>query len=182
MAFAIFYPGYGDDNYAAFKQVFERNGMEIMTVAAKPDGLPPMRPMVAQQSDGHAEVVLKNMPGPEGSVVAKVPNGQPLTFLADHGDYVRVCWQHTEGYARRENVVKAAPAQSFVAKQADGHAEVVLKSSPNSQGSVVAKVPNGQAFVLLGDHGDYVKVRWEDEEGYARKENVVQENSIKQES
>jgi putative heme iron utilization protein len=263
VAFAIFYPGYGDDNYTAFKQVFERNGMEITLPAAQPHGVMPMRAMVAQQSDGHPEVVLKNMPGPEGSVVAKVPNGQPLTFLADHGDYVRVRWEHTEGYARRANVVaaqvaaqelytcpevasfqftdtngdsitlskaghvvnvhsssvgnigiwegfdaghriyktegrqgvvpeqstvallaffQATPAQSFVAKQADGLAEVVLKSSPNSQGSVVAKVPNGQALVLLGDHGDYVKVCWEGQEAYARRANVVQEKTTKHES
>jgi len=36
VAFAIFYPGYGYDNYTVFKQVFERNGMEVALSDGRP--------------------------------------------------------------------------------------------------------------------------------------------------
>lgn len=80
---------------------------QMVIRARQAEGLP--LTMVARQADGHSEVVLKNMPCPEGSVVAMVPNGQLLTFIAEHGGYSKVCWGRTEGYARRGNMVLAKP-------------------------------------------------------------------------
>ena len=62
-----------------------------------------------------------------------------------------------------------------IAQQADGHLEVILKSASDPRSDVVASVPNGQLMLLLIDNGcDYVKVRWRDQEGYARRTNVVE--------
>jgi len=62
---------------------------------------------------------------------------------------------------------------SYIAQQEHGHAEVVVKSSETAEGHIVAKVPNGQHFRLLADDGgDYVKVRSEAGEGYAKRGNL----------
>jgi len=68
---------------------------------------------------------------------------------------------------------------AMVAKQVDGHAEVVLKDSPNPRGNIVAKVPNGEAFSILADEGEYYKVRWGGKEGYVKRENLQQGEKLR---
>lgn len=200
---------------------------------------------VAQQVDGHPEVVIKNKADATGSIVAKVPNGQLLTVLGDHGDYVGVRWNDIEGFARANNLARhtevggagasassatnakvthpgeggercstpgcgkptwngcpgekcrapperagapertgiprtgSAEAESrpavvmtAVARQVDGHPDVVLKDEADSRGSVVAKVPNGELLTILDEYGAYSRVRWKAVEGYSRTENL----------
>ena len=64
--------------------------------------------VVAQQADGHSDVILKTAPNPQADVVAIVPNGQLMVLLDDNGaDCVKVRWRDKEGFAKRANVVKA---------------------------------------------------------------------------
>merc|ERR1712216_711733 len=148
-----------------------------------------------------------------GTIVYKVPNGQPLTIIADTGagssdDYIRVRWEDKEGYGKRENMVEpekaggykdvtsppmagplskqpsVAPLQhALLAKQADGHAEVVLRDAPSTEGRIIAMIPNGQPLSHLSDDGSYFKVRWNDtgQEGYIKRENLYhsQEMTLK---
>ena len=68
---------------------------------------------VAKQVDGHPEVVVKNAAHTKGTIVARVPNGDPATILQDYGEYIFVRWHDVEGYVRAENVVRVqAPAQT----------------------------------------------------------------------
>merc|ERR1712110_1367067 len=54
---------------------------------------------VAQQAENHPDVVLKKGPTSQASIVAKVPNGQALRLLSNHGDYVEVQWSPPGGPA-----------------------------------------------------------------------------------
>ena len=53
--------------------------------------------MIAQQIDGFADVVLRAEPKAEGEMVAKAPNGQSLTIIAGHGEYLEVQWEELRG-------------------------------------------------------------------------------------
>lgn len=70
---------------------------------------------VAQQVDGHPDVVLKDAPNPQGTIVAKVPNGQSVTVLVNNGEYVRVRRQAIEGWSRSNNLVRQ-PAQTQISE------------------------------------------------------------------
>lgn len=51
-----------------------------------------------------------------------------------------------------------APAGG-VAQQVDKHPEVVLRDAPGA-GNIVAKVPNGEALLILQTQGDQMQVQW----------------------
>jgi len=66
-----------------------------------------------------------------------------------------------------------------VAQQARGHPEVALNDAPNPAANTVAMVPNGQTLTILEEQGDvgcgdYVKVKWQLIEGFARARNLKQ--------
>jgi len=72
--------------------------------------------IVAQtkQVDGHAEVVMKDMPQKTGRIVAKIPNGHAVQILSCHDDYVRTMWRDREGFAKLENFVEPSQPQDFM--------------------------------------------------------------------
>ena len=68
---------------------------------------------VAQQVDGHPEVVLKSGPSPAAGLVDRIPSGHTVTVLSDDGgDYIRVRWVGQEGFVRRANVIEVALCQT----------------------------------------------------------------------
>ena len=65
------------------------------------------QPGIAQQADGFPDVVLRDAPG-AGNIVAKVPNGQPVTIIQRHGDppndQLQVQWNAVQGWAKATNI------------------------------------------------------------------------------
>jgi len=142
---------------------------------------------VAQQAEGHPEVVLRDAAG-AGNIVAKVPNGQTLSIIQRHGDQVQVQWDAAQppvqGWAKATNIKPMAPesassqpssstpvvdSTAAFMQQADGHPDVVLR---DGTGAVVAKVPNLQPVKILQQSGDQVQVQWSGVQGWAKVTNV----------
>jgi len=63
--------------------------------------------------------------------------------------------------------------ERVVARQADGHAEIVLKNA----GSYVAKIPNGELLTVLGEFGDGVHIHWRGFEGSVKTSNIVRQRT-----
>ena len=61
------------------------------------EGLSSVAKAVAQQADGHPEVVVKDSPFPSGNAVARIPNGEVVGLLSEHGDYARIYWRSFKG-------------------------------------------------------------------------------------
>jgi hypothetical protein len=58
-------------------------------------------------------------------------------------------------------------------EQTDGYLEVVLKSVPNSSGTIVAKIANGMAVTVLQCSGEYAQVKTHNGyEGWCRYSNI----------
>ena len=75
--------------------------------------------------------------------------------------------------------MRVASGMQAVAKQMDGHSDVVVKNAAHSKGIVVAKVPNGDSLSILRDDGEYLFVRWHDVEGCNIKETINIKETMK---
>eukprot|EP01062_Namystynia_karyoxenos_P051009 TRINITY_DN398_c0_g1_i1.p2 TRINITY_DN398_c0_g1~~TRINITY_DN398_c0_g1_i1.p2 ORF type:complete len:1405 (+),score=494.19 TRINITY_DN398_c0_g1_i1:110-4324(+) len=65
----------------------------------------------------------------------------------------------------------AAPARIVVAKQADGHGAVRIRSSPSSRSHAV--IPDGSQLRVLAEQGEWLRVSWRGEAGYVKRRNTA---------
>jgi len=90
------------------------------------------------------------------------------------GEQIHVRWhQTTEGLVKKANTVPAPGSQAeLIAKQADGHAELVMKHKGNKR--VLCKIPNGEILMKIAETGEDYLVRWhQTHEGLVKKTNIV---------
>jgi hypothetical protein len=124
---------------------------------------------LAHQAEGHPNVVLKRiLNGLACDIVAKVLNGTELEVLGKDGEHTEVRLRKKDdddivGWARTANLLfapeKVAPAApTYLAHQADGHLNVVLKREPNGD-RIVDNVPNWTELVVLQEDGDNTLVK-----------------------
>jgi len=128
---------------------------------------------VAQQKDGHPNVILRAEPG--GVLCATLQNGTMLRIIETRGDdmFVEVDGRNPiSGWAKSENVQARNAAQIAVAHQAEGHPEVILRAVVG--GSILAKIPNGTRLSVLGQGNGrlHVQVEGEDLTGWVKSGNV----------
>jgi len=128
---------------------------------------------VAQQKDGHPNVILRAEPG--GVLCATLQNGTMLRIIEERGDdiFVEVDGRNPiSGWAKAENVQARNAAQIAVAQQAEGHPEVILRAVVG--GAILAKIPNGTRLSVLGQGNGrlHVQVEGEDLAGWVKSGNV----------
>jgi len=118
---------------------------------------------IAQQVDGHPDVVLRKTPTPiHGEIVGKIPNGTMVLILGPtHDDYaaiqVQSKTQMLKGWAKQNNLqlqnfkpptTQAISRSTAVVQQRDGHSHAMLREA--THGDVVAKLSNGDIVHVLG--------------------------------
>mmetsp|Transcript_63583 Transcript_63583/g.110816 ORF Transcript_63583/g.110816 Transcript_63583/m.110816 type:complete len:141 (-) Transcript_63583:31-453(-) len=88
---------------------------------------------LAVQTDGHAEVIVKDAPASSGNAIGRVLNYHRVEILSEHGDYAKIYHENTirkercEGYARQTNLLplrmlgadEPAVGQSVLSLQTD---------------------------------------------------------------
>jgi serine/threonine protein kinase len=68
-----------------------------------------------------------------------------------------------------------APAgpKTGVMRQAEGHAEVAIKNTPDKSGTVIGTIPNGQSVKIEQEMGEYTLISYNGTKGYAKTSNMV---------
>lgn len=128
---------------------------------------------IAQQQDGHPNVILRAEPG--GVLCATLQNGTLLRVIEERGDdvFVEVDGRNPiSGWAKSSNVQARNAVQTAVAQQAEGHPDVILRSVLG--GDILAKIPNGTRLSVLGQGNGrlHVQVEGEDLSGWVKVGNV----------
>ena len=74
------------------------------------------------------------------------------------------------GFPAKSSSAQTAIAQAAIALQADGHKGVVVKSGIG-RGHWMCEIPNGSRIDVLEERDDHVRVRYKDDEGWAKAKN-----------
>jgi len=107
-----------------------------------------------QQSEGHAEVILKDQPFPSGRVVAKVPNGQTVSLESEAGEYVGVRWQGIQGFCRVANLKRFSASQSPAKASSSDEIFRIGPSGVQPQQELPKAIDSPAAAKCLNEYGN----------------------------
>ena len=132
--------------------------------------------------DVSSSLNVRSGPSTSSSVVASLSNGAKVTILSreSNGWYRIRTSSGVTGYVSGEYIKLAdeddsdSPSQSYTGtvKLSSSTSRLNIRSSANKSGSIIGKAANGSKVTIIGESGDWYRIKYNNTTGYVSKDYI----------
>lgn len=152
----------------------------IPEIDAISDAPAPANGQTAWIISGVSGISLRNAASQSAKVLASLSAGDELTVY-DAGDvWARVMYGSQQGYVYSRYLTFASPEESLGIRYVNTITDpLTMRSQPNQDGGIVARIPRGSRVTLLKELGDWSQVQYGQYSGYCAARYLSEEEPSK---
>jgi|GEM_PF-2347725 len=173
------YVTYGQyQGYLARSAIETRADLPTPNISPAPPKAPMATPanlnrirMVDTKSDSWLN--LREGPGTQFAVMAKLPNGAQVEILEELGDWYKVRYGGMEGYVSAQYITDNPAFRLYAQNNAPGNTGLVLRVTADEGAAALATIPKNARFEVLEWGTLWNKVAFEGKVGYVKNENTL---------
>jgi len=106
---------------------------------------------------------MRSAPSATAPVVGQIPNGSTVQIVGHQNGFYQVVFGGMTGWAS-DSFINVNPRSAVVTTQGGS---LNLRSAPNTSSAVIATIPNGSTVVVSDIAGDFFRVTWNGQTGFA---------------